>query len=119
MPIIDIELVLAPEGLVAPGLAQGLADALGAAFEAQPGKIWVRIHPISAAHYAENGVTAPHPAFVTVLAGAPPSGEPLRERVAQITEIVARLTGRPSDRVHVLFEAAAKGRIAFGGRLVE
>jgi phenylpyruvate tautomerase PptA (4-oxalocrotonate tautomerase family) len=58
-------------------------------------------------------------ADVTIIASAPPTGEVLRRRVAQITEIVARHTHRPPELVHVLFEPLAPGRIAFGGRLVE
>ena len=117
MPIIDIELVGAGE--LPAGLAQLLADALGDAFEAEPGKIWVRIRPLSSANYAENLAEAPEPAFVTVLASAPPGGEALRRRIDDITRIVAAHTHRSPDLVHVLFEPAARGRIAFGGRLVE
>ena len=119
MPIIDIELVEPAGTLSEAGLAQALADALGEAFGVAPGKIWTRIRSLPAANYAENHLSAPNPVFVTVLASAPPDGEELRKRIAQTTEIVARLTRRPADNVHVLFEPAAKGRIAFGGRLVE
>lgn len=119
MPIIDIELVSASGDVGAPGVAQGLADALGDAFEVEAAKVWVRLRTLSSANYAENRAKPPEPAFVTVIAGTPPTGEALRQRVAQITQIVARHTHRPPELVHVLFEPAARGRIAFGGRLVE
>lgn len=119
MPIIDIELVEPAGRPPEPGLAQALADALGEAFEVAPGKIWTRIRSLSAANYAENRISAPNPVFVTILASTPLAVEELRQRITQVTEIVARLTRRPADNVHVLFEPPAKGRIAFGGRLVE
>jgi phenylpyruvate tautomerase PptA (4-oxalocrotonate tautomerase family) len=119
MPIIDIELVSAMQVPVSPGLAQDLADALGDAFEVEAGKVWVRVRTLSSANYAENRANAPEPAFVTIIASSPPTGEVLHRRVAQITQAVARHTHRPPELVHVLFEPAARGRIAFGGRLVE
>lgn len=119
MPIIDIEIVSRPGEDPAPPLAQPLADALGDAFGADAGKVWVRLRELPAAHYAENRAPAPAPVFVTVTASAPPEGEALRERIAQVTAAVARLTRRPAANVHVEFLPAARGRIAFGGRLVE
>lgn len=119
MPIIDIELVSASADEAASGVAQGLADALGDAFEVETAKVWIRLRTLSAANYAENHAKPAEPAFVTVIASAPPTGEALRQRIAQITQIVARHTHRPPELVHVLFEPAARGRIAFGGRLVE
>lgn len=119
MPIIDIELVTATEVPPDSGVTCALANELGDALEAAPGKVWVRLRILSSANYAENRVKAPEPVFVTVLASAPPEGDVLRRRVTAITEIVARLTRRKQAHVHVLFEPAARGRIAFGGRLVE
>ncbi len=116
MPIIDIEIVGAT--INAP-TTQALADGLGAAFGAAPGKVWVRARVLLAEHYAENGTPAPAPVFVTITASAPPEGAQLRERIDRIVEVVARLTDRPRENVHVEFQPAAKGRIAFGGRLVE
>jgi phenylpyruvate tautomerase PptA (4-oxalocrotonate tautomerase family) len=115
MPIVDVELVGAP---AAEGLAQRLADGIGAALESPPGKLWVRVHTLPAARYAENGGGAPLPVFVTILASTLPEGEALEDRVARVTAAVAGLTDRSSDLVHVLFEPSARGRMAFGGRLV-
>lgn len=121
MPILDIE-VVARKGEVLPeALARELADDLGRAFEATPGKIWVRLRTLADANYAENesDEAQPCPVFVSYLASALPEGDELEGRIAQVTEIVARLTDRPPANVHVLVEPAAKGRIAFGGRLVK
>jgi phenylpyruvate tautomerase PptA (4-oxalocrotonate tautomerase family) len=114
MPIIDIEIVE-----TAQVDAQALADALGKAFGAAPGKVWVRIRNLPASQYAENDAPTPHPVFVTVTASAPPVGAELHERIGQIVDAVARITRRPRENVHVEFQPAARGRIAFGGRLVE
>jgi phenylpyruvate tautomerase PptA (4-oxalocrotonate tautomerase family) len=119
MPILDIEIVSAAPDAIAPGLAQALADELGDAFGAEAGKVWVRLRALPAAHYAENNATAPAPVFVTVLASAPPAGKQLQERIESITSIVAVHLERSRENVHVVFEPAARGRIAFGGRLVE
>lgn len=117
MPIVDVELVGAP---AADSLAQRLADELGAALGAPRGKVWVRVHTLSAARYAENGVPAPTPTpvFVTILSSNPPEGEALDHLVARVTAAVGRLTEREPELVHVLFEPSAKGRMAFGGRVV-
>jgi phenylpyruvate tautomerase PptA (4-oxalocrotonate tautomerase family) len=116
MPIVDVELVGAP---AADGLAQRLADEIGVALASPPGKTWVRVHTLSSARYAENGGNAPQPVFVTILSSAPPEGEVLDQRLARVTGIVARLTERDPHHVHVLYEPSARGRIAFGGRLVK
>ena len=117
MPIIDIELV--SDDPADPLIIQGLADDLGRIFDAAPGKVWIRMRTLPELSYAENGQPAPHPVFVTVLAGTPADGEALRRQVEAITSTVARHTRRPAEHVHVLFEPPARGRIAFGGRVVE
>jgi phenylpyruvate tautomerase PptA (4-oxalocrotonate tautomerase family) len=121
MPILDIEVVARKDEVLPAALARNLADSLGRAFDAAPGKIWVRLRTLADANYAENAVgeERPFPVFVSLTASAPPEGEELEVRIAQVTEIVARLTDRPPANVHVLVEPAARGRIAFGGRLVK
>jgi phenylpyruvate tautomerase PptA (4-oxalocrotonate tautomerase family) len=118
MPIIDIEFVQERPGPIEPTLARQLADALGGIFDARPGKIWVRLRELPYGAYAENQVAKPpKPVFVSVLASAPPEGEQLEQRIAAITDAVAAACKRPRENVHVLFEPAARGRIAFGGQL--
>ena len=116
MPIVDVEIVGARS---LGGLAQEIADDVGDAFGASAGKVWVRLRALEAGNYAENRTQAPMPVFVSVLASAPPEGEALEALVGRITQAVARRTGRAADLVHVVFEPAARGRIAFGGRLVK
>lgn len=120
MPIFDVEVVRRAGERLPGTLAAELADALGEQMGASPGKVWVRLRGLEAEDYAENGAGAarPSPVFVTLLASAPPEGEALAGRVAAVTAAVARLTGRDPENVHVLVEPAARGRIAFGGKVV-
>ena len=101
------------------GLASTLADALGEVLGADPGKVWVRVRSLPDAQYAENLSAAPQPVFVSLLMRKPPTGDLLRLQVEQVTYAVARICRCPPDNVHVLLEPAARGRIAFGGHLVE
>jgi phenylpyruvate tautomerase PptA (4-oxalocrotonate tautomerase family) len=117
MPIIDVEVVGNPAD---PKITQELADELGQAFRAKPGKVWVRVRALPAELYAENDEPgAPQPVFVTILTSHPPEGTELQRRIKYVTNAVARFTGRDPGVVHVMFDAAAKGRVAFGGVLVK
>lgn len=119
MPIVDVELVGGP-GL-GPEVTRSLADALGEALAADVGRTWVRVRHLPADRYAEHGGVDGdvHPVFVTVLERIQPTGPDLAYRVARITAAVAETTERDPANVHVLFEPGAKGRLAFGGRVVE
>jgi len=119
MPIIDIEIVCRAEEALPDGMASTLADSLGEVFAAEPGKVWVRVRALSETFYAENLSEAPRPVFVTVLTGVPLEGEILKLHAEQITAAVSDITHCARENVHVLFEPAARGRIAFGGQLVE
>ena len=116
MPIIDIEIV---DGRISKEMAQELADGIGKGFAAKPGKVWVRVRSLAADAYAENEVRAPKPVFVTVTASTQPQPPEMRARLAYIIAEVARVTGRPAENIHVEFLPGSKGRIAFGGKLVE
>src|SRR5262245_56955328 len=116
MPIVDIELVVRPGEAPIDGLASTLADALGEVFGSAPGRLWVRVRTLPDSQYAENLGEAPQPVFVTLLLGEPPTGELLRLQMRQTAEAVAGICRCPVDRVHVLLEPAARGRIAFGGK---
>jgi phenylpyruvate tautomerase PptA (4-oxalocrotonate tautomerase family) len=119
VPIVDVELVGVAD--VSAEATQRLADALGTALSSRPGGTWVRVRVLNAAHYAENvgASDGVHPVFVTVLERKRPTGHDLAVRIAEVTRAVADATGRDPDNVHVLYEADAAGRLAFGGRLVE
>jgi len=119
VPIVDVELV---GGAVLPAeTTQELADALGVCLGSPDGHTWVRVRRLDRTAYAENGGVADDvlPVFVTVLERARPEGQVLADRVARLTAAVAEVTGRDATHVHVLYEADARGRLAFGGRLVE
>lgn len=120
MPIFDVEIVSRPGEAAAPGLAASIADALGAVMEAGPGKVWVRLRVLAPGDYAENqvGDERPAPVFVTLTASAPPEGERLERLAREVSEKVGALSGRPPENVHLLVQPAAKGRVAFGGRLM-
>ena len=117
MPIVDIELVIRKEEVLPNGLASTLADALGEVFGSPPARLWVRLRTLPDSQYAENLGDAPRPVFVTLLFAAPPTGDLLRLQVKQVTQVVASICRCPAEQVHVLLEAAAEGRIAFGGEL--
>lgn len=117
MPIIDIELV--SDESIDSQAVQGIADDLGPIFGAEPGRLWLRVRTLHVQHYAENQQRAPLPVFVTVLLADPPDKEQLREQVAHITEAVSLRTRRHRENIHVVYEPSARGRIAFGGHLVE
>lgn len=118
MPILDVTLV--GDETPPPDLAQRLADAAGTALGAPPGRVWVRLHPMPAQHYAENGATQPDPlpVFVTLLHARPPEGSARTQELAQLTAAVAQAVGRPAERVHLEYAPAGAGRVGFGGVLV-
>lgn len=120
MPIVDIEIV---GGLStsSPGLASRLADGIGEVLSSRPQGTWVKLHRIPEDDYAENQCGATErvlPVFVSVLQRAVPTGEVLVAQTTQIAESVASLCERDVENVHVIYQASALGRVAFGGILV-
>jgi phenylpyruvate tautomerase PptA (4-oxalocrotonate tautomerase family) len=122
MPILDVEIVVAETDQIDPHLAAALADAAGAVLSTVPGRTWVRVRHLPAERYAENGggpAAGVHPVFVTVLKAEHPPPEDLRREMAALTQEVARVCDRPAENVHVFYAPEGRGRVAFGGRLVE
>jgi phenylpyruvate tautomerase PptA (4-oxalocrotonate tautomerase family) len=122
MPILDIEIVGEASPPPSSQLAQALADDAGRLFRAKPGTTWVRVRALAASGYAENAslvAAADRPVFVTVLKREVPTHAELADEIAGLTQMVARAVGRPAEHVHVAYEPAAAGRVAFGGKLVE
>ncbi len=117
MPIVDIEIV-GVKG-ADPGLAQRLADALGDALGSRPRGTWVRVRHLDANAYAENAGAEPGvaPIFAHVLQAEVPEESRLQTLARRICATIANVCERPSEQVHVVFEPAATGRIAFGGEL--
>lgn len=117
MPIVDVEIVGVRRQ--EREFTQRLADALGEAFGSGPRGTWVRVRYLDAAMYAENAGAEPGitPVFVSVLRADNPEGPALAALAERLCKIVAEVCEKPSQHVHLTFEPAARGRIAFGGRL--
>lgn len=121
MPIVEIQIVgeLSPERRA--GLARRLAQAAGHALAARPNATWVTVIPVALEAYAEAGGGPPPgvlPVFVRVARREVPAREAFDAEVLALTRAVADACGRPSQHVHVLYEAPASGRLAFGGKVV-
>ena len=121
MPIIDVEIVVAPNDPVAAHLAQSLADAAGRVLDSPAGQTWVRLRLLAREHYAENEsslAATELPAFVTVPKRALPRQAEVTDENATLTDAIAEVLGRARSCVHVEYAPAARGRLAFGGKLV-
>ena len=118
MPILDVEIVTSES--LDRGLAARIADMAAQVFGSPPASTWVRLRSLPPEHYAENGIASPdgwRSVFVTVLKAQRPTGAALETEVRALTEGVATICSQSPERVHILYESDAQGRIAFGGRL--
>jgi phenylpyruvate tautomerase PptA (4-oxalocrotonate tautomerase family) len=120
MPILDVELILAPGETPVSDLAARIAEAAGEVLGSRPGGTWIKLRFVEAGLYAENGgaPTGVYPIFVSVLKSALPAGEALQTEISRLTDSIARVCDRPAENVHIIYQPAAGGRIAFGGKLV-
>ena len=121
MPILEIEVVIEDDAALEASLASSLADAAAEVFGSVAGQTWVRLRELPRARYTENGGGPPEgvlPVFVDVLLADPPEGEDLRLQVHRLTLAIANLCGRAPENVHLFYQPAARGRVAFGGKLV-
>jgi phenylpyruvate tautomerase PptA (4-oxalocrotonate tautomerase family) len=120
MPIIDVEVVEQPGSSLLTNLSNELAVRIGDVLHAKPGTVWVKLHRIPFVDYAESdgNPDALAPVFVNVLMATLPEGEAFEAAVVALTQAVAELCDRSRDNVHVLFAPSARGRQAFGGKLV-
>jgi phenylpyruvate tautomerase PptA (4-oxalocrotonate tautomerase family) len=55
---------------------------------------------------------------VRVLLADVPYGHELRNQIHRLTAAIAKVCERPPENVHLVYEPPARGRIAFGGKLV-
>jgi phenylpyruvate tautomerase PptA (4-oxalocrotonate tautomerase family) len=120
MPIVDIEIMLRADESVDKEMVSDLAEELGDIFHTPQGETWIKVHPLSADQYAENGGTPAgvYPVFVAVIKSILPSLEETQNEAAKITGAVAQICGRPSENVHVIYQPEGRGRVAFGGKIV-
>jgi len=119
MPILEVEIVLKPGELLTGDIAARLAGAAGAIFASRPRGTWVRVRALDAALYAENDAGASpgvFPVFVSVLKSEL-DVQRMQDEASRLAEAISGICNRPMENVHVLFEPAARGRIAFGGIL--
>lgn len=121
MPILRIEIVREGSQPQEPGLAASLADGLAPLFGDDPERTWVKLAYIEPGHYAEGGggpKAGVQPVFISLLMARLPELEERERLAAKIARVVGKLMGRPAENVHLVFEAEAIGRVAFGGSLV-
>lgn len=122
MPIVEVEMLINPGERLKPNLAQQLADGIGEILGTPKGHTWVRLRALSRAQYAENGGHPPldtKPIFISVLKYDLASTQKLRVEVKKLTKTIAQATGRSGENIHILYLPKGKGRIAFGGNLLE
>ena len=120
MPIVDIEIVLRANEIIRGEIVSDLADELGDIFHSAHGGTWIKVRGLPVDQYAENGGTPKgiYPIFVTVIKAELPSLEEMQIEVEKITGAVAQICGRPSENVHIIYQPAARRRVAFGGKIV-
>lgn len=126
MPIITIEtlsddLLSEEDALPTPDQLQALADALGELFGSQPSGTWVKARQQQRAYYAENQIELPRdirPVIVEILKSDEEPVKNLAIEAAAVCALVAQVLDRPTENVHVIYQPAARGRVAFGGKLV-
>ena len=120
MPILEIEIVLSPNELLLSDLAARLAEAAAAVFQGPKGSTWVKLRALQQTEYAEDGGGPQdvHPVFVRVLKARLPRGGDLETEISRLTEALAQICERPAENVHVIYEPAGRGRVAFGGKPV-
>jgi phenylpyruvate tautomerase PptA (4-oxalocrotonate tautomerase family) len=122
VPILEVEIILKPEETLPADVAAQIADAAGAAFGSPIGGTWVRLRSLESEDYAENGGGPPagvYPVFVSVLKANAHSADELALEIARLSVAIADVCDRPPENVHILYQPPARGRIAFGGRLLE
>ncbi len=119
MPILELSIVGDLPVDRREGLAQRVADVAGTLFGVPHGTTWVRVSEVPADSYAENGGAAPDPlpVFVSILRAQPPEGLALEQEAARFAAALSLELGRPIERIHLIYELAGRGRVAFGGKL--
>ncbi len=119
MPILDIDIVGWPDDY-ADNLSQILADSVGLALNSRPQGTWVKLTFVEPRYYAENeGAQDLPPVIARVLQADTPKGNALKQQIADLTSAISSATNRTEASVHLILEPNAKGRVAFGGNLVD
>jgi phenylpyruvate tautomerase PptA (4-oxalocrotonate tautomerase family) len=122
MPILDVQLVQVEGESPRAGLAGEIAEAAAEVLRAPKGRLWVRLSVLPIHRYAENGVRPvelPHPVFVTVLHAVLPGQAALAAEAQALAAVLASVIGCAKESVHIEYEPQGRGRVAFGGQLVQ
>ena len=122
MPILDIEIVGEPRLVFRRDLTERIAKAAATALRSRPRGTWVKLRVITPDDYAENEMDRSEfvrPVFVRLLLADPPDGEQLRSQSQALARAIGAACERAPENVHILYEPPARGRIAFGGELLE
>lgn len=124
MPILEIQIVgpisHPDEQSAKEPLAQAIADRAGDILNTRPQGTWLRITRLPIEDYAENGGrdAGVMPVFVAVTMSNPPATDTWAPQAQALTQAIAEACDRPAQNVHILLQPSARGRIAFGGKLV-
>ncbi len=122
MPILNVEVVGEVSEQIRSDLARQLADRAGVVLGSRPQGTWVRLHFLPDSAYSENqsATLLPQmPVFVSLTFAEVPGKEELKLQLGALATEVASLVERPRANVHIIVEPPARGRIAFGGELLE
>jgi phenylpyruvate tautomerase PptA (4-oxalocrotonate tautomerase family) len=120
MPIVDVKIVTSAGTTLPEGTAKVVAEALAAVFQAPEGRVWVRLQQLAEHLYAANGsAESVHPVFITVPHADLPPREALAAQALAVSKAVAGCLKREPEQVHVEYAPPGRGRVAFGGKLVQ
>jgi phenylpyruvate tautomerase PptA (4-oxalocrotonate tautomerase family) len=120
MPIVDVQIIVADGGAVPEGTAKSLAEALALVFFAPPARVWVKVEALPESRYAENGdAVRLRPVFLRVLHADGLAPEALAAQAAAISRAVGACLSCAPDLVHVEYAPPGRGRVAFGGNLLQ
>ena len=122
MPIVDVSPVVSEKGKLRADAARMLADSIARVFNAERGRVWVRVTELHESGYAENGTSLAKdglPVFVQVLHADWPDQASRPTEARAIAEAVAVGLVRQVQLIHVIYAPAGRGRVALGSRLVE
>jgi hypothetical protein len=118
---LEVEIVARPGERLRGSLAVNVADRAAEVFGTPTGHTWVRLRILALEQYAEDGggpEPGVHPVFVSVLKAELPEADVLAAEIEGLTEAIATACDRRPQNVHIRYEPAGGGRMAFGGRLV-
>ena len=121
MPILEVEITTSNGDILAPGLAQSIADSAGAVLGTPPGRTCVKLRALSREHYAESNSIVPddvYPVFVTLLKSRIGTADERKTEANRLCGAIAKACNRPKENVHILYLPEAAGRMSFGGELV-